>query len=150
MGDEIETLFARPGIGWHYETGIQILRLILAGVFDRFPNLQMMTGHWGEVILFYLDRTDMLSGAAKLPRKISEYVQQHVFVTAGGIMSQRYLRWALEVLGADRILFATDYPYTAASQAGARAFLEAAQISEVERTKIASGNWEALCERILR
>ena len=96
FGDEMESLFARAGIGWHYETGIQIVRLILAGVFDRFPNLQIITGHWGEVMLFYLDRIDMLSSPAKLPRKISEYVQQNVYVTASGIFSQRYLNGHLK------------------------------------------------------
>jgi predicted TIM-barrel fold metal-dependent hydrolase len=55
--------------------------MILAGVFDRFPNLTIVTGHWGEVVLFYLDRADMLSGAAKLPRSISDYFRQHVYVT---------------------------------------------------------------------
>ncbi|WP_263381285.1 amidohydrolase [Granulicella arctica] len=62
-------------------------------------------------MLFYLDRIDMLSSAAKLPRKISGYVQQNVYVTASGIFSQRYLQWALEVLGPGRILFATDCPF---------------------------------------
>jgi hypothetical protein len=57
------------------------------------------------VVLFYLDRIDMLSGTAGLPRRVSEYMQQHLYVTASGIFSQRYLRWTLEVLGADHILF---------------------------------------------
>jgi hypothetical protein len=150
FGDQLESLFARPAIGWHYETGIQILRLILAGVFDRFPELQIITGHWGEVMLFYLDRIDMLSGAAKLPRKISEYVQQHVSVTASGILSQRYLRWTLEVLGPERILFATDYPFAHAAPGAARSFLEAAELSDVARFNIASANWERLCSKIRR
>lgn len=145
LGTEIDALFARPGIGWHYETGIQIVRLILAGVFDRFPSLQIVTGHWGEVVLFYLDRLDLVSTPAKLPRKISEYFQQQVSVTASGILSQRYLRWALEVLGPERILFATDYPYASLPHGGAREFLQAADLSEADRTKICSGNWEALC-----
>ncbi len=52
FGPATDALFARPGIGWHYEAGMQIVRLVLAGVFDRFPNLQIITGHWGEVVLF--------------------------------------------------------------------------------------------------
>ncbi len=150
LGGELESLFARPGIGWHYEAGIQIIRLILAGVFDRFPNLQIVTGHWGEVVLFYLDRLDLLSTPAKLPRKISEYVQQHLSVTASGIYSQRYLQWSLEVLGPDRILFATDYPFGRAANGAARAFLESANLTEADRLKIASGNWENLCAQIRR
>ena len=55
-GSEIDGAFATHGIGWHYESGVQLLRLIVAGVFDRLPDLQIIVGHWGEVILFYLDR----------------------------------------------------------------------------------------------
>ena len=150
FGDEVDSIFARPGIGWHYETGVQIIRLMLAGVFDRFPNLQIIAGHWGEVILFYLDRIDMLGHAAKLPRLPSEYFRDHVLVTPSGIFSQRYLRWAIEVIGIDRILFATDYPYAMTPNGGARRFLEEAKLGDEERTKIASGNWERLCSQIRR
>ena len=49
------------GIGWHCETGLQLVWLILSGMFDRHPELQVIVGHWGEVVLFYLDRIDVLS-----------------------------------------------------------------------------------------
>ena len=150
FGEGIDSLFARAGIGWHYETGIQIIRMILAGVFDRFPNLTIVTGHWGEVVLFYLDRADMLSGAAKLPRTISEYFRQHVYVTPSGLFSHRYLNWALEVLGAEHILFATDYPFANAARGSARNFLATAQLSERDRNMIASENWDRLCSKIAR
>ena len=150
LGEAIDPLFARPGIGWHYEAGVQILRMTLAGVFDRFPELQIITGHMGEVILFYLERIDMLNRSTRLPLKVSEYIQRHVHVTPSGLFSQRYLRWAIEVLGVDRILMATDYPFVMAPHGGARAFLEQAQLSDKDRTKIASGNWERLCGRIRR
>ena len=150
LNDEMTSLFARAGIGWHYETGIQILRLILSGVFDRFPNLRIITGHWGEVVLFYLDRIDMLSGTAGLPRRVSEYMRQHLYVTASGIFSQRYLQWTLEVLGADHILFATDYPFVRMANGKARTFLQTSSLSDAERTKIAAGNWEQLTSKIHR
>ncbi len=51
-----DALFARNAIGWHYETGIQALRMVMAGLFDRHPKLQIILGHWGEVVFFYLDR----------------------------------------------------------------------------------------------
>lgn len=102
---------------------MQIFRLILAGVFDRFPDLRIITGHWGEVVLFYLDRIDLLTGAAKLPRKISEYFRGHISVTPSGLFSQRYLRWAMEVVGVDNILFSTDYPF--ATSAGLLIFFSA-------------------------
>ena len=89
---------------------MQILRLILAGVLDRYPNLQVVTGYWDEVALFYFDRIDDLAPVAKLDRLISEYFKRHVSVTPSGIWSLRYLRWAIEVLGIDRIMFLTDHP----------------------------------------
>jgi predicted TIM-barrel fold metal-dependent hydrolase len=70
-------------------------------------------------VLFYLDRTDMLTGAAKLPRSISEYFRQHVYVTPSGLFSHRYRHWSLEVLGAEHILFATDYPFAHAASGSA-------------------------------
>ena len=122
----------------------------LSGVFDRFPDLQVIIGHWGEVVLFYLERIEHLVAAAKLERPLSEYVRSNVFVTPSGMLSPRYLRWAIEILGAERILFSTDYPFEPASQGGARRFLEAADLSDADREKIASANWERLCAGIRR
>lgn len=99
---------------------LQTLRLILAGVFDRFPDLQISTGHWGEVMLFYLERIDLVSEAAtKLERPVTDYFRQNISVTPSGIFSQRYVRWAIEVLGVERVLFSTDYPYQFAAEGGA-------------------------------
>jgi uncharacterized protein len=150
FGDDVDSAFATFGLGWHYETGVQILRLVLAGVFDRFPDLQLITGHWGEVVLFYLERIDNMAGLAKLRRPVSQYFREHLFVTPAGMWSERYLRWSLEVLGAERILFSSDYPYRFTPEGGARRFLEAADLSDVDREAIAHGNWEGLVSRIRR
>jgi predicted TIM-barrel fold metal-dependent hydrolase len=145
-----DAAFATFGLGWHYETGVQIVRMILAGVFDRFPDLQLITGHWGEVVLFYLDRIDNMGRAVKLARKPSEYFRDHVMVTPSGMWSQRYLRWAMEVLGPERILFSSDYPYRAAPHGEARRFLEEADLSQADREAIGHGNWERLVAGIKR
>ncbi len=150
FSQQTDMLFGRSGIGWHYETGIQIVRMAFAGVFDRFPDLQIVTGHMGEVVLFYLERLDTMNTTPKLPRKMSEYFQEHVHVTPSGLFSQRYLRWAIEVLGVDRILMATDYPFLATPPNGARDFLLQSGLSDEDMLKIASGNWDRLCARILR
>lgn len=148
LGDPLDLQLATGGIGWHYETGVQLLRMILSGVFDRFPDLQVILGHWGEVVLFYLERIDLLSKGAKgLKRPVAEYFRQNVYVSPSGIFSARYLRWAIEVLGADRILFSTDYPYQFAPDGGARAFLRDAGLSAEDTAKIAHGNWEQLIGR---
>ena len=150
FGDNVDSLFAMAGIGWHYETGMQIVRMILSGVFDRFPELQIVTGHWGEVVLFYLDRLDMLTDVAKLQHPVSEYFRRHVMVTPSGQYSQRYLRWAIEVIGVDNIMFSTDYPFIPAPQEVGQSFLQTAGLSDADRLKISSGNWEKLCARICR
>lgn len=138
------------GIGWHYDAGIQLLRLIVGGVFDRFPDLKIITGHWGELVLFYVDRLEKFGKEAGLRRPVLDYFRQNVIVTPGGILSQRYLRWALEIVGVDNILFAADYPFEPIEPAGARRFIEEAPLSDLDREKIAFRNWERLCASIRR
>ena len=150
FGEDVDAAFATFGLGWHYETGVQILRMVLAGVFDHFPDLQLITGHWGEVVLFYLERIDGLARVTKLKRPVSEYFRRHVFVTPSGMWSERYLRWALEVLGPECILFSSDYPYRFTPGGEARRFLEAAALSDADRAAIAHGNWERLAAGIRR
>lgn len=146
--DIVSEAFATHGVGWHYDAGVQLLRLILAGVFDRFPKLQVIMGHWGETVLFFLERIDRMAGIARLERSVSEYVRSNVFVTPGGIFSTRYLRWALDVVGADRIMFAADYPFVSPDDGAAHHFLDV--LDDDDREKIASGNWDRLCAAIRR
>ena len=148
--DAIDNAFATYGIGWHYESGVQFLRLALAGVFDRFPDLQVLLGHWGEVVLFYLDRADGLAMQAKLAQSFSEYVRTNAYITAGGVYSQRYLRWAVEIVGVERILFATDYPYRPGPDGGVEHFLQTAGLDRADQERIAAGNWDALVAGIRR
>jgi uncharacterized protein len=148
--DTIDQAFAAHGIGWHYETGVQFLRLALAGVFDRFPDLQVLLGHWGEVVLFYLERADGLAAQAKLPHSFTEYVQRNAYITAGGVYSERYMRWALEVVGVERVMFATDYPYRPGPDGGVEHFLQGAGLDHAGQERIAAGNWDALVAAIKR
>ena len=124
--------------------------MLLGGVFDRFPDLQVIVGHWGEVVLFYLERVQQLAERAGVAHPLQHYVRRNLHFAPSGMLSPRYLRWALEVAGADRLMFSTDYPFEAASQAGARAFLEHADLDDQARTGIASGNWERLRTGIRR
>ena len=129
---------------------MQFLRLALAGVFDRFPDLQVILGHWGEVVLFYLDRADLLAMQVKLPQSFSEYVRRNAYVTAAGIYSQRCLRWAVEMVGVERILFATDYPYLSCPTGGVEHFLQATGLDRADQERVAAGNWDALVTGIRR
>jgi uncharacterized protein len=132
------------GWGWHNEAGIQIIRLILSGALDRHPGLRIITGHWGEMVPFFLQRLDeaLPPAATGLKRSISQTYRDQVYVTPSGMLSLPHFQFIRAVVGIDRILFSVDYPYL--TMAGARAWLEALPVSESERAAIAHGNAERL------
>ncbi|WP_230396640.1 amidohydrolase family protein [Streptomyces blattellae] len=148
----VSTALSLFGIGWHYDTGVQLLRLIFNGVFDRFPNLQVISGHWGEVVLFYLERIE--EGArlvnAPLKRPVIDYFRENMYFTPSGMYSERYLRWTVEMVGADRIIFASDYPFQAPPEGGMPEFVRDTGLSPADQAKFASGNWEGLIAGIKR
>lgn len=147
--DEMTDLaFSTFGLGWHYEAGIQFVRLILAKVFDHFPNLQIILGHWGEVILFYAERLASLNRVTKLNKPFIDYIRQNLYVTASGMYSQSYLQRSVEIIGADRILFSGDYPYQYRPGRDARNFLEATELSNEDKEKFSFANWERLTNKI--
>jgi predicted TIM-barrel fold metal-dependent hydrolase len=144
LGDALGTF----GMGWHYDAGLQLIRLIAAGVLERFPDVRIILGHWGEMALFYLDRIDNLQHMAKLPLKPSEYVRRQVWVTPGGILSPRYLRWTREVLGPDHTMLALDYPFPRNEPQAFQDFL--AEIPADERDAVSGGTWLGLRDGIRR
>jgi len=146
--DELTDLaFSTFGLGWHYEAGVQFVRLILAKVFDRFPNLQIILGHWGEVILFYTERLASLNRVTKLNKTFIDYVRQNLYVTSSGMFSNNYLKRCVEIIGTDRILFSSDYPYQYRPGQEARNFLEGAELSKEDKEKFAFANWEKLIDK---
>lgn len=142
--DLTDLAFSTFGLGWHYEAGIQFVRLVLAGVFDRFPNLQIILGHWGEVILFYTERLASLNRVTKLDKPFIEYIRQNLYVTASGMFSPSYLQRSVDIIGIDRILFSTDYPYQYRPGREARTFVEATNLSQKDKEKFSFANWERL------
>jgi predicted TIM-barrel fold metal-dependent hydrolase len=150
FGDPVDTAFATFGLGWHYEAGIQFVRLILSGVFDQYPNLQLILGHWGEVVLFYLERLQALERVTSLQRPITDYVRQNLYVTPSGMWSQDYLQSALQIMGPERILFSADYPYQYKPGRPGRLFLEETSLSADQKALFAHGNWERLTGSITR
>ena len=144
FGDLIDTAFATFALGWHYEAGIQFLRLMLAGVFDLYPDLQIVLGHWGEVVLFYLERLNSLARVVKLQRPIADYMRKNLYITPSGMWNQSYLQRTLEIVGPERILFSTDYPYQYRPGGAGVSFLNEAALSQEEKELFAHGNWERL------
>ncbi len=140
----VNFVLSTAGWGWHSETGIHSLRLILSGVFDRLPTLQIIIGHMGEMIPFMLDRINNTLGAAakNLQRRVPEYFLQNFFITTSGFFTDPPLLVALQVMGADRIIFSIDYPYSTNAQG--RTFLDNASISPADKEKISHLNVERL------
>jgi predicted TIM-barrel fold metal-dependent hydrolase len=148
--ERVDSLLATGAIGWHYDTGLTIVRMIIAGLFDRFPDVQVILGHWGEVVLFYLDRIAALDGVTHLQRPLAEYFRSNIFITPGGISSHKYLRWSAETVGIERVMYASDYPFNQERDGSVPRFLDTAPISDVERECIAFRNWEKLVADIRR
>jgi predicted TIM-barrel fold metal-dependent hydrolase len=139
----VTELLAGPGWGWHIETAVHVIRMILGGVFDRHPRLQIVIGHLGEALPFMLPRLDVMpQSVTKLARPVSAYLRENVHYTISGFnYMPAFLDLMLEV-GAERIMFSADYPY--GSMANARAFLERLPVGPADRQRIAHGNAERL------
>jgi uncharacterized protein len=111
----IDFLMSTAAWGWHVETGLHALRLIVSGLFDRLPRLKIIIGHMGENLPYSIARADMtLTRATRefLKRPVADYFRQHFWVTTSGYFTVPPLMCAREVLGSERILFSVDYPYS--------------------------------------
>ena len=131
------------GWGWHLDTATAALRLILRGTFDRNPDLQVVLGHWGEMLLFWLDRADSLSRVAGLPRPVSDYVRSNFYITTSGLLNPALLQHTLSVTTADRLIFSTDYPFQHPERDDINAFLKHFS-SDQDRSLFSSANAAAL------
>jgi uncharacterized protein len=141
---QVTDMLAGSGWGWHIETAIHVIRIILGGVFDRYPRLQIVIGHLGEVLPFMLQRLDIMLPVAmtKIDRPISAYLRENIHYTFSGFnFTPTFLDLLLQV-GIDRIMFSVDHPY--ASMAQARAFLNQLPVSATDKERIAHGNAERL------
>lgn len=140
----VTALFATGGWGWHIETAIHLLRMILGGVFDRYPRLQVVIGHLGEGIPFMLPRLDrnLPKEATKLERSLAEYLRNNVHYTFGGFNFPATFQNLIQEVGVDRIMFSVDHPF--GSMTEARTFLQSLSLSEDDRARIAHGNAEKL------
>ncbi|AUC96415.1 amidohydrolase family protein [Bradyrhizobium sp. SK17] len=139
----VTEMLAGPGFGWHIETAVHVLRMVLGGVFDRFPKLQIVIGHMGEGLPFFMQRVDVMPvELTKLRRPVSAYLRDNLHYTFAGFnFPATFLDLLLEI-GVGRIMFSADYPY--ASMVKARAFLEQIPVTVADRALIAHGNAEKL------
>ena len=139
LGDPADLALATFAWGWHIEAGTAALRLMARGTLDRHPSLQLILGHWGELLLFWHDRADSLARIAGLDRTITDYLHDNVWITASGMLDPAMLQHALTVTTPDRLLFSTDYPFQMPTRNDIRQFLEAFP-DDPARAAFTSGN----------
>jgi 5-carboxyvanillate decarboxylase len=107
--------------GFGVEVGLHMMRIMVAGVLDRYPKVQIVVGHMGEALPFWLYRLDFMHNATvaanryesmkKTQRKISEYMRENFYITTSGMAWQPAIMFTQSVLGVDRVMYAMDYPY---------------------------------------
>lgn len=142
LPDDLGFTLSIAGWGWHAETAVHVLRMVLAGTFDKHPRLKLIIGHMGEMLPMMMARIDNIYKDAGLKRAVSEVLKTGVYITTSGIFTQPPLQLALETFGVDRILFSVDYPYSP-NEAGKK-FLNEMNVSGQDKEKIAHGNADAL------
>ncbi|WP_123029154.1 amidohydrolase family protein [Mycolicibacterium stellerae] len=131
--------------GFAAEAGTHALRLIYSGLFDRFPRLQMIIGHLGEMLPFAAYRIDRYYGlggeggsSRGLQHLPSEYLLRNFYVTTSGNFCPPAFACTLDVMGADRVMFSVDYPMDD-NQDGAQ-FLASYPMDDATRRKVSSEN----------
>jgi len=133
---------AGPVLGFGAETALHAMRLIYSGVFDKYPGLKIILGHLGEGLIFWIDRIDFAFKKQwmdeelrpKIKRPPSEYIKDNFIVTTSGMFAVPAFMCVFQEIGADRIMFAVDYPYEK-SQEAVR-FMEKVPISDIDKEKI--------------
>jgi 2,3-dihydroxybenzoate decarboxylase len=138
-----------PVCSWAFETAAHALRLVFAGVFERYPKARLVLGHMGETLPISLWRFDSRwpishRGSMTLPQPPSFYIRRNIAITTSGVCSDSSLRCALDAMGDSNVMFSVDYPFEKTDVAAQ--FIDNAKVSETERIKVASGN----AKRILR
>ncbi|MES2258141.1 MAG: amidohydrolase family protein [Pseudomonadota bacterium] len=140
--------------GFQAECSLHVIRMILGGVFDQFPTLRIVLGHLGEGIPYWLSRLDnryqnilkrgglASLGMKQLERLPSDYFKTNFHVTTAGMNSAAPFEYCVKLLGAERVLFAIDYPYEQTEDA--TGFARSLQLPHDQLSKICHGNAERL------
>jgi len=144
LSGQLGFALATAGWGWHVETGLHSLRLMITGVFDRFPKLKIIVGHMGENLPFSIARAQAVfeRAASNVKRPVGEYFRDHFYLTTSGYFTNPPFQCMLEVVGVEHILFSVDYPFS--PNTVGRKFLDNLPISPKDMEKIAHGNAEKL------
>ncbi|OBA75448.1 amidohydrolase [Mycobacterium sp. 1554424.7] len=142
--DEVTFTLATVGWGWHINTGTHVLRLILGGVFDRYPSLQVIIGHMGEAIPFMLPRFDatLKPELTGLRHPVSTYLRRNLNYTFANFNDEATYANLVAQVGIDRVCFSADYPF--GSMRAARDFFDGLPLGDDDRALISHRNAERL------
>lgn len=138
-------IFSGFGIGWHYDTAMHLMRLILSGIFDKLPNLKIIIGHWGELLPFYFDRINysLIPKVTGLKHDIKYYFYNNIYTNPSGMFYKDDFEFCLKTMNIEHIMWAQDYPY-GINDEQVRTFLEKYEISNEIKEMIAYKNAEKL------
>lgn len=123
LASQMRSIKGYPELGgsawaFGYETASHAVRLMLSGVFDKYPNVQVILGHLGEGLPYLLPRMqhridEQREGekGSKAKRRSGYYLANNLWITTSGHFHTKPLLEAIEQIGAERIMFSVDYPY---------------------------------------
>jgi len=135
------------GWGWHSETALHVLRLLYAGIFDKYPKLKLIIGHMGEMLPMMMIRSERAfkpGNGGDNQRTLTDTFHEQLFITTSGFFTQPPLKIALDTFGVDNIMFSVDYPFST-NKMGIE-FLNAIDLPDEDLAKIAHGN----ADRVLK
>ncbi|MGA3175195.1 MAG: amidohydrolase family protein [Syntrophorhabdales bacterium] len=132
-----------PSLGFGAETAVHAMRMIYSGIFDEYPDLKVILGHLGEGLLFWMYRIDFgfvkpwvdEELQPKIRKRPSEYIRNNFFITTSGMFAAPAFMCVFLEMGADRMMFASDFPYESCSEA-AQFMDKVAAISDIDKKKI--------------
>lgn len=129
-------------LGAPFEDTAATLRLILAGIVNRYPRIRMIVPHLGGTLPFLIERLDG-SLAGRTPYKPSEYLKRLWYDTVNG--STAALRCARDAFGADRLLLGTDFPHLAGPRFNqCVSYIEQSDLAQEEKSAILDRNAQLL------
>lgn len=138
-------LLSIAGWGWHSETAIHVLRLIVSGTLDKYPRLKLIIGHMGEMLPMMMARSSnaFKPGEAGLnQRTVSQTLRDQVHITTSGLFTLPPLQVAIDTFGIDNVLFSVDYPFSTNEQG--KQYLESMQLNTQDMEKLTHGNADKL------
>jgi len=142
-------------LGWPYETAVAMMRFVLTGLFERHPDIKIVTHHMGGMIPFHDARMEMTTRTlgtrssgdvygqvrTRLSREPLDYYRSFYGDTAmhGGVIG---IKCGLEFFGVEHVVFASDSPFGDARKCVSA--IDRLGLDAAEKQKVLCGNAERL------